>query len=84
MKQQGYLVLPSPFTNSFSVWHIQPPTDLKYINVYNAAGQLVYQKNFNGNALNVQDINLTGKAAGVYIIKLGYNDREVTDRVIKL
>ncbi|HEY0355033.1 MAG TPA: choice-of-anchor J domain-containing protein [Flavisolibacter sp.] len=84
LKQQGYMILPSPFTHSFNVWHVQPPTKLRYINVYTATGQLVYKREFSGNAANVQTVNLRGKAAGVYIVKLGYDDREVTERILKL
>ncbi len=86
LKQDGYMILPSPFTSSFNVWHIQPPTTLRYINVYNAAGQLVYQRSFNGNALNVQNVNMSMMASGVYLVKLGYDDerKNVSERVIKL
>jgi hypothetical protein len=84
IKQQGYLVLPTPFRNSFSVWHVQKPTALKYINVFNAAGQLIWTKQFSSNGEKVEMVDLTGKAAGVYVVNIGYNDgRNISERVVK-
>jgi hypothetical protein len=45
LKNDGYLILPNPFRNTFGVWHYQVPTNLRYVNVYNTVGQLVYSKN---------------------------------------
>lgn len=85
LKQQGYVVYPSTFHNSFGVWHYQTPTNLKFLNVYNSAGQLVWTKQFSGNADRQMTIDLTGKAAGVYMVELGYTDasRNVTEKVVK-
>jgi len=85
IKQQGYLVLPSPFTNSFNVWHVQTPTTLKYISVFNSAGQLVWTKQYAGNAQKVEAVDLSGKAAGLYVVRIGYEDshRNVSERVLK-
>lgn len=85
LKQKGYLILPTPFQNSFGVWHLQTPSTLKYINVYNAAGQLVWSKQFGGNAQKMEMVDLSGKAAGVYIVNVGYEDanRNTSERVVK-
>ena len=85
LKQQGYLVYPTAFQNGFNVWHFQTPTTLRYINVVNSAGQLVYSKQFNGNADRQMQIDLTGRAAGVYTVEVGYQDanRNVVQRVVK-
>jgi len=86
IKQQGYLVLPNPFQNSFNIWHISQPTTLKFVSVYNSAGQLVWTKTFNGNATNFERVDLSGKAAGVYVLRIGYTDsrKNITERIIKL
>jgi hypothetical protein len=86
IKQQGYLILPTPFTSTFNVWFVQPPTDLRYINVYNSIGQLVFTKEFNGTTINVHNVNLANKASGIYFVKLGFEDesKNVSERVIKL
>lgn len=85
LKQQGHLILPTPFRNRFGVWHYQTPATLKYISVYNSAGQLVWTKQFGGNAQKMEMVDLTGKAGGLYIVKLGYEDesRNVSERVVK-
>ncbi|MFL5772408.1 MAG: T9SS type A sorting domain-containing protein, partial [Flavisolibacter sp.] len=86
IKQQGYLVLPSPFQNSFGVWHVQQPTSLKYISVYNSIGQLIWSKQFNGNAQKMEMVDLAGKSAGVYVVRLGYDDKNknVSERIVKI
>jgi hypothetical protein len=85
LRQQGYLILPTVFKSSFTVWHYQQPIDLKYVSVYNAIGQLVWQQQFDGNAGRMISIDLSGKAPGVYIVKLGYSDekKNVRQRVIR-
>lgn len=85
LKQQGYVVYPTAFQNSFGIWHYQTPTTLKYVNVVNAAGQLVWTKQFNGNADRQMTVDLAGKAAGMYFVELGYADasRKVVQRVVK-
>lgn len=85
LKQRGYLVLPTAFQNSFAIWHHQTPTKLKYVTVTNSAGQIVYTKQFNGNAQKYETIDLTGRSAGTYFVQIGYEDeyRNVVEKVIK-
>ncbi len=84
LKQQGYLVLPTAFSTSFSIWHYQPPVNLRYVNVYNSAGQLVWTKSFGNNADQRLYIDLGTKAAGMYFVRMGYSDKdEVVEKVIK-
>jgi len=86
LKKDGYLILPNPFRNSFSVWHYELPLTLRYINVYNAVGQLVWSRKYNFNeAGKLIDIDLGGRAAGIYNVRLGYTDKNknVTVPVMK-
>jgi hypothetical protein len=85
LKQQGYLVLPTLFTSQFSVMFFQTPTTLRYITVYNSGGQMVYKREFKGDAQRLIDVNLSSQPAGTYILNLGYEDeyRNVSERVIK-
>jgi hypothetical protein len=85
LKNQGYLVLPNPFRTTFGVWHYQVPTTLRYINVYNSVGQLVYSKQFPGGGEKYLQIDLGGRAAGTYTVNLGYEDsnRNVNVQVVK-
>jgi hypothetical protein len=85
LKNDGYLVLPNPFKSTFGVWHYQVPTTLRYINVYNSAGQLVYSKQFPNGGEKYFQIDLGGRAAGTYTVNLGYDDsnRNVNVQVVK-
>ncbi len=83
LKNQGYLVYPSPFHSSFTVHHFAVPTTLKGIGVYNALGELVYDKQYSGNAATEETVNLSKLAAGVYLVKLTYLNKVVTERIVK-
>ena len=74
LKREGLLVLPNPFKDQFTVWHYLPPTDLKFISVFNSTGQLVWNKQFNGNANKQEIVDLSAGSSGVYIVMLGYTD----------
>lgn len=85
LKEQGYLVFPSVTQNRFSIWHYRPPTGLRHITVFSATGQLIWRREYKGNAGNFINVDLSGHPAGVYILRMGYDDkgREVTERIIK-
>jgi len=83
LKADGYIVSPSPFTTQFRIWFIQAPTDLKYVAVYNSAGQRIWSKEYSNNTLNVLPVDLTGKPAGTYIVRIGYGGKEVETKIIK-
>jgi hypothetical protein len=85
LKALGYLILPSPFHTQFTVWHYLPPTDLKYISVYNSVGQLVWRRDFGGNADKQVVVDLSNRSAGIYIVHLGYTDsnKNTSTRIVK-
>ena len=84
LKKNGYLISPNPFTSRFVLQHFPNADDLKGINIYSTSGQLVYQKSWSlGSADSYLEINLNNLPAGLYIIKLTYSDRVVTEKVIK-
>ncbi len=85
LKQDGVLLMPNPFQNNFTVWHYRPPLALQFISVYNSTGQLVWKKEYNGNAGTIISIELEGKPAGLYIVQLGYKapGKNTTYKVIK-
>jgi hypothetical protein len=85
LKNDGYLILPNPFRTTFGVWHYQLPTTLRYINVYNAAGQQVWSKKYPSGGDKYIQIDLGGRASGMYTVNLGYEDsnRNITVQVVK-
>lgn len=86
LKEKGYLVLPNPFHDQFTVWHLVEPTNLRSIAVYNSAGKMVWKKEYHGNAVKQITVDLTGQAAGTYIVNLRYEDRQrdTQVKVVKL
>ena len=85
LKNDGYLVLPNPFRSTFNIWHYQVPTSLRYVNVYNSAGQLVWSRAYPAGSEKLITVDLSSKAAGMYIVNIGYDDsnRNVNVPVIK-
>lgn len=83
LKAEGYLVYPNPFSGYFEVRHLLPPTNLKSMVVISSSGQVVYQQNFNGNAANNIRVDLSRFSSGVYTLRMFYDDKVVTQRVIK-
>ena len=85
LKKDGVLILPNPFQNNFTVWHYRPPLTLQHISVYNSTGQLVWNKEYTGNAATTININLDGKPAGIYFVQLGYKTpgKNTTFKLVK-
>ena len=83
LKTQGYQIYPNPFGNAFTIHHVVPPADLQAAQVYNAAGQLVWDKRFNGNANTEVMVDLKNMARGVYVVKLIYNAKTIVERIVK-
>jgi hypothetical protein len=85
LKDQGYLVYPNPFNNSFLIHHsaVEPPVDLKSAQVFNSAGQLMWERQYNGNAERQITVDLKNVAKGVYILKMIYTGKTVVERIVK-
>ena len=83
LKMNGYMVSPNPFNTSFTIQHYIRPTNLRGIEIINAAGQVIFKANYNGNAQSLINIDMATQAAGMYFVKLIYNDKVTTERVVK-
>ncbi len=83
LKSEGYLVYPNPFSGSFEVRHLITPTNLKGMVVISSSGQVVYQKSYNGNAANNIRVDLSRFSSGIYTLRMFYDDKVVTQRIIK-
>ena len=76
--------MPTPFSDQFNIWYVQAPSDLRYVNIFNSSGQLMWKKVFgSGSTTNVIPVDLSGKAAGIYIVNLGYSDKS-KDKQIRI
>lgn len=85
LKDQGYLVYPNPFNSSFVIHHyaVDPPTSLQSVAVYNAAGQMVWKKEYNGNAERKIYIDMGAKSNGMYVLKMIYSNKTIVEKLIK-
>ena len=83
LKQNGFLINPSPFTNSFAIQSFNV-TDLKAYAIYNGVGQLVKTRSYTGRAENFIEINMQNQPAGMYTVKLFYSNRTISRKVIKV
>jgi hypothetical protein len=85
LKNTGLLISPNPFRNRFLVQLFQPLTDLKGIAIYNSTGQLVQNRSFSaGTAQSYFEISLPNVAAGIYFVRFIFNDRIVTQKIVKI
>jgi len=85
LKDQGYLIYPNPFNNSFLIHHsaVEPPIDLQAVQVFNAAGKRILDKRYNGNAARQITVNLDKLAGGIYILKMMYSNKTIVERIVK-
>ncbi len=84
LKQQGYILYPSPFSGSFNIQHYLAPTDLRGIEAFDSRGRLVYRKQFGNNGANATEkVDISREASGVYTIKLTYTNKQIVERIIK-
>ena len=83
LKKQGYLIYPSPFRQQFIIRNYEVPVTFQSASVYNSVGQLVWTKNYNGNAYREETVDLGNLARGIYIVKLKYTDKTVVERIVK-
>ena len=83
LKQMGYMITPNPFEGSFVIRHLLPPANLRGIQVMNNTGQTVVARSFNGNASNYIPVDLSRYANGHYVVKLVYDNKVITEEIIK-
>jgi hypothetical protein len=83
LKKQGYLIYPNPFSGQFFIRNYEVPVTLQGAYVYNALGQLIWSKQYNGNAYTQMPVDLGNAPRGIYFVKLQYTDRSVVQKIIK-
>lgn len=86
LKRKGVMITPNPFRETFVLQYFQRPVNLEYINVYNHAGQLVWQKKIaqgmpgTNIGPNYLEVNLATFSSGIYTVQIVYRDRK-TDNI---
>ncbi len=84
LKQQGFLITPNPSEGFITIQHYQRPTNLKAVQVFNSSGQLIIHMPYKGSAASLIKLDLSPYAAGFYTVKLLYENKVVTQRVVKI
>ena len=84
LKKEGFLISPNPTTGTFYIQHYIRPVNLRGLQLFNSAGQIIITKSFNGEAISLIPVHLEGMAAGIYTVRLIYSDKVITQRIVKL
>ena len=84
LNQNGYIIYPDPFVDNIIVRHLIAPTKLQAIALFDIQGKKVLEKDYNTNASTTETIHTTNLANGIYVIKLFYIDKTITEKIIKV
>jgi hypothetical protein len=84
LKQQGYLIYPNPTRGSFIVQHYVQPATLTGISVIDLTGRILYKTAYlAGQAPAYTTIDISGFASGMYLVRLNYTNKVITDKILK-
>ena len=84
LRQQGVAAYPNPFRQSFTLWHLHPPTTLQAASLVNALGQQLMQWQWQpGTAPRVMQLDTRRLPAGWYTLVLYYTDGRKSFRLLK-
>ena len=83
LKAQGYLIYPNPFHQQFIIRNYEVPVTLESAHIYNSIGQLMWSKEYNGQAYTLMNVDFGNAPPGVYILKLQYTDKTVVQKIVK-
>jgi hypothetical protein len=91
LRRKGIMATPNPFRNQIVLQHYPTPVNIEFINVYDHAGRLVWQKRIslgvNGTNAgpNALAIDLSRLSTGVYTLQVVYRSRATeTLRIVKM
>ncbi|MBZ5855787.1 T9SS type A sorting domain-containing protein [Flavihumibacter profundi] len=83
LKEDGYLVTPNPTTGMLLVRQYRDQENLRSIEVVNMLGQRIWSQSFNGNSSSSIPVDISRQPAGVYIVRLIYNNSVKNTQIIK-
>ena len=83
-KTQGFAIYPNPFTKNINIQHLNTPSNLKAIIIYDILGKKVLSKTFEGTALKDELINANNLKSGVYTINIIYINEIKSQKLIKV
>lgn len=85
LKKNGFLVTPNPTLpdGRIAVQFFPNPANLRSIAIYSSTGQKVAERVINGAGATLYNFDLSRYAAGVYVVQVVFDDRKITQKVIK-
>jgi hypothetical protein len=84
LKAKGFMVTPNPATSYIEVQFFPNPVDLESIQVFNSFGQPMLTQLTGSTGLNYYRFDISGWAAGMYIVQARFRNRIETRKIIKL
>jgi hypothetical protein len=82
--KNGYSITPNPFQNKIVVQHYPDAKSLKAIELFSSSAQRVYHYDYTiGLAPTQIEINLNNLPSGMYLMKLTYDNKVVTEKILK-
>ncbi|MCE7060027.1 M43 family zinc metalloprotease [Dyadobacter sp. CY343] len=84
LKEAGFLVTPNPTSGRVSVQFYPHPERLRSVSILTVGGKKIAEKLVTGEvSTNVYEFDLTNYASGLYIVKAEFEDRVLTNKIIK-
>lgn len=84
LKAKGFMVTPNPATSYIEVQFFPNPVELESIQIFNSIGQSVLTQLTGSTGLNYFRYDVSGWAAGMYIVQARFRNKIETRRIIKL
>ncbi len=91
LKRKGIMATPNPFRDKVYLQHYPGPINIEYVNVYDFAGRLVWQKKISldlpgtNRGPDFLELNLSHLSSGMYTIQVVYRVSDTqTLRVLKI
>jgi hypothetical protein len=85
LKKTGFLVSPNPTQGDgrVNVQFFPNPANLRSIAIYSSTGQKVAERLIDGAGSSSYSFNLGRFASGVYVVRVVFSDRTLTQKIIK-
>ena len=84
LKSRGFLITPNPTNSIVNLQFYPQPVNLRKIEILSMTGQLlVSQAVQEGFSSNLYSYNLSRYAAGIYVVKVYFSDKVITQRILK-
>lgn len=84
IKEKGYAIYPNPTTGILNIQHLNNPTNLNSIELFNSLGRKIKTVQHVNNVPAEIQVNLFGLSSDVYFLRMNYSDKTIVEKIIKL